>query len=124
MSADTGLERSARSCQIRWMNELSPGINHQPWSESEKKTLKYLLEQSCEREIDWVYVAQVLKVNKYNLLLQKSKFGVQWKTGRNPYDCIQQSLSSNTSTWTESEDKELMNAISRYGENNWQLGKK
>lgn len=45
------------------------------------------------------------------------------KTGRRPYDCVWQYQSKPTISWNPEKEKELLNAVSRYGENNWQLGK-
>lgn len=63
VSADTGLERSARACHIRWLSEVHQGVNRQPWPESERKTLLSLADHYRGQELDWTHIARALNVN-------------------------------------------------------------
>jgi hypothetical protein len=44
------------------------------------------------------------------------------QNGRTPADCAKQSLLSIPQSWGAEEDQNLLDAVLRYGENNWTLG--
>lgn len=62
VSSEISLSRSARSCQIRWLSELDPGVNREPWSEWEKANLRHFVDQFRGQAVDWNYVAHSLQV--------------------------------------------------------------
>lgn len=65
VSADTGLERSARSCQIRWLSESYPGVNREPWSADERNNLLDTVKQYPDQNRDWNNIALLLKARPF-----------------------------------------------------------
>lgn len=61
ISAQLGSSHSAFACEIKWLNELHPDINHTPWSEHENQKLKKLVEKYNS---DWDKIAKELSTNR------------------------------------------------------------
>lgn len=59
--------RTARECEIKWMGDRHPSINHAQWSQPEITKCRdlvdaYRAEHAHELAVDWVWVANELKV--------------------------------------------------------------
>ena len=59
--------RTARECEIKWMGDRRPSINHAQWSQPEISKCRdlvetYWTEHGHGTTVDWVWVAKELKV--------------------------------------------------------------
>lgn len=59
--------RTARECEIRWMGDQHPSINHAQWSQPEVSKCRDLVdahraEHGYGVTVDWVWVSNELKV--------------------------------------------------------------
>ncbi|KAI0773864.1 hypothetical protein C8Q74DRAFT_1200630 [Fomes fomentarius] len=100
-SASTGVQRTAKECEIRWLGERHPQFNDSQWTQSEVAKVRQLVENAREGEVDWVEIAQ--------------KLG----TGRTPVDCLRHAIVRKLHTWTPEADRRLLEAINIHGTDNW-----
>lgn len=58
--------RTARECEIRWVGEQHPELNHEPWSQEEVLKVKSLAAEFVDNHSrpDWVVVAKRLGVRR------------------------------------------------------------
>ncbi|KAF6159653.1 hypothetical protein GIB67_034615, partial [Kingdonia uniflora] len=97
---------SGAECEVRWLNNEDPLINHNPWTNTEDKNLLFILQQ--RGLYNWIDIATVMGAN------------------RTPYQCLcryQRSLNAHIlkSDWTEDDDAQLCAAVETSGEHDWQL---
>jgi len=97
--------RTAMDCKIQWTQVQHPQICKKEFSKTEDQHLLALVKE--HKGHDWVSVAQKLGTN------------------RTPAQCLKRyQRSLNTSMmrgkWTAEEDKQLREAVRRYGQKNWQ----
>ena len=58
--------RTARECEIKWLGDRHPSINHAQWSQPETSKCRdlvdaYRTEHGPAATVDWVWVANELK---------------------------------------------------------------
>jgi snRNA-activating protein complex subunit 4 len=61
ISAQIGSSHPPLACEIKWLNELHPDINHEPWSQEEDEKLQDLVEKYNN---DWDKIADELATNR------------------------------------------------------------
>jgi len=62
VSAATSTTRSARECEVRWLGDKHPDINHASWSQTEVTQLKAIIAKLPEGRLNWVQIAKDLSV--------------------------------------------------------------
>jgi len=118
--------RTAKECEIKWLGDRHPSINHAQWSQPEISKCKdlvdaYLTEHGSGVTVDWVWVADELKVTSSKFLTEVSSF-ILGQTNRTPLDCMRHGAVRKTHVWTPESDNALLEAVEVYGLNNWLLG--
>ncbi|KAB5593425.1 Myb-like DNA-binding domain containing protein [Ceratobasidium theobromae] len=137
--------RSADQCRIMYVSTELPSINHSDWSPEEFEKLKQIVEThnhnstepvkniEGDRErlrVDWVEIAQELATNRTALqCLRKFVFepspldaSAKGKGQREDAAGSSKSRARDKATghsWTEEEDKYLLEGIQRHGMGNW-----
>lgn len=71
--------RTARECEIKWLGDRHPSINHAQWSQPEIRKCRELVDAYREEHghgmtIDWVWIANELKVTYDKSLKQETGF--------------------------------------------------
>jgi hypothetical protein len=56
------VHRTPRECEIRWVGDQHPRINHDAWKEQEVTELKSLVSLYGQSQVNWVEVAEKLGV--------------------------------------------------------------
>eukprot|EP01004_Peranema_trichophorum_P005824 NODE_466_length_2720_cov_40.181363_g399_i0.p1 GENE.NODE_466_length_2720_cov_40.181363_g399_i0~~NODE_466_length_2720_cov_40.181363_g399_i0.p1 ORF type:complete len:830 (+),score=156.73 NODE_466_length_2720_cov_40.181363_g399_i0:79-2568(+) len=96
--------RTAWECRLCWFNNASPIVSHNKWTRDEEKNL--------------------LKIAQQNNCYNWSKIACELGTHRTAISCMMKYMRSCARTldfeWTEKEDIALKEAVSKYGESNWQ----
>ncbi|EGO01660.1 hypothetical protein SERLA73DRAFT_158888 [Serpula lacrymans var. lacrymans S7.3] len=103
VSSVSSTPRSSRECEIRWLGDRHPEINHSNWDQEEVSRLKAMVSDVPEGQVDWVDIAE--------------KLG----TKRTPLDCMKHAITRKIHVWDSQSDKRLMEAMDRYGTENWHL---
>jgi hypothetical protein len=109
------------------MGDRHPRVNHAQWPQPEINKCRdlvnaYRKEHGEGVTVDWVWVANELKVTSGespNLNLWSL---IPCQTNRTPLDCMRYGTIRKTHVWTPESDNVLMEAVRRYGLNNWLLG--
>ncbi|KAL0949547.1 hypothetical protein HGRIS_009596 [Hohenbuehelia grisea] len=99
----SNVHRTPKECQVRWLGDRHPLINHEPWKTEEIETLKKIVSEMSEDRINWTEVAQ--------------KLGTQ----RTPLDCMRNAMSRVTHTWDKDSDAQLLKYVQIYGKDNWNI---
>lgn len=125
--ASRGGGRTARECEIKWMGDRYPSINHTQWSQSEISKCKDLIDAYRKKyghgqAVDWVWVVNELKVTSGESTSRTLCFLMYGQTNRTPLDCMRHGAVRKTHVWTPEADNTLMEAVKTYGLNNWLLG--
>ncbi|XP_022085192.1 uncharacterized protein LOC110976323 isoform X2 [Acanthaster planci] len=61
-NVDLDGERTGEECRLHWQNHLHPSINHEPWTETQKKDL---IKVAAEHEYrDWEQIAEKLETGR------------------------------------------------------------
>ncbi|GBE79411.1 hypothetical protein BKA93DRAFT_830458 [Sparassis latifolia] len=102
-SSGATVQRSAKECEIRWLGERHPLLNHVQWTQTEITRVKELVADATEGQVDWVDVA--------------AKLG----TRRTPVDCMRHAIIRKTHTWSTEADERLLEAVKIYGTDSWSL---
>ncbi|EPQ59573.1 hypothetical protein GLOTRDRAFT_34698 [Gloeophyllum trabeum ATCC 11539] len=102
-SISSYVQRSAKECEIRWLGDRHPEINHGPWSDTEVAQVKALAANYPDGRVNWVKVAEQLGTN------------------RTPIDCMRTAVPRRTHVWTAEADDRLLEAVKIYGLENWLL---
>lgn len=63
VSSASSVPRTARECEIRWLGDRHPGINHGAWEQDELLKLNNILGDCPDGAVDWNSVAQKLGVS-------------------------------------------------------------
>ncbi|KAF8528857.1 hypothetical protein BU17DRAFT_80012 [Hysterangium stoloniferum] len=98
--------RTPQECKVRWLGAQHPKFNSEFWNEDEDKGLQVLVAARQQSgTLDWEEIASSLN------------------THRTPLDCIKryQSLARVVFHWSSDFDKKLLEAVEKYGTNNWNL---
>ncbi|TDL29307.1 hypothetical protein BD410DRAFT_892629 [Rickenella mellea] len=98
-----GVKRSPKECEIHWLGFRHPRFNHVPWSADETSRLKSIVSKQSEHAINWTDVAEELG------------------THRTPIDCMRFGITRKNHVWSDESDLRLLQAVERFGFNNWQL---
>jgi len=122
--------RTAKECEIKWLGDRHPSINHAQWSQPETNKCRdlvdaYRAEHGHGVTVDWVWIAKELKVTSGTRKpLQIRNWGLftTVQTNRSPLDCMRHGTVRKTHVWTPESDNALLEAINVYGLNNWLLG--
>ncbi|TFK56090.1 hypothetical protein OE88DRAFT_1606944, partial [Heliocybe sulcata] len=99
----SSVQRSAKECEIRWLGDRHPEINHERWSDTEIAQAKALAANYTDGRVNWVKVAEQLGTN------------------RTPMDCMRNVVPRKIHTWTNEADERLLEAVKIYGIDNWLL---
>ncbi|KAF7790098.1 hypothetical protein EIP86_001048 [Pleurotus ostreatoroseus] len=102
-AGSSNVRRTAQECEIRWLGDRHPELNHSPWSQDEIARVKELVGDAAQGQVDWVHVA--------------TRLG----THRTPVDCMRHAILRRTHTWSPASDKRLLEAVQRYGTGSWLL---
>jgi hypothetical protein len=116
------VKRTAVDCQIVWIADKHPAVNHAEWSEDELNKLNLLVSHYAKEKtpVDWVKVAENLGVSLNigtNSLLPNHS-----QTNRIPIDCMRHGIPRHRHTWSSETDQKLVRAVESCGQDNWQLG--
>ena len=57
------MRRTAQECEIRWLGDRHPELNHSPWSQEEITRVKELVGDAVQGQVDWVDIAARLGVS-------------------------------------------------------------
>lgn len=63
MSDGSSVKRTALECEVAWIGNYHPKINHDEWSKSEIDKLNELIRQENGGSVDWVSIAKKLGVS-------------------------------------------------------------
>ncbi|PCH41368.1 hypothetical protein WOLCODRAFT_69152 [Wolfiporia cocos MD-104 SS10] len=102
-SGTSTIQRSAKECEICWLGDRHPVLNHSPWTQSEIDRVRQIIGDRTEGQIDWLAVS------------------AQLGTGRTAVDCMRHAIARKTHTWDAESDARLMHAVHLYGVDNWNL---
>ncbi|KAG0702362.1 hypothetical protein DFH29DRAFT_505758 [Suillus ampliporus] len=95
--------RTPRECEIRWLGDQHPDINHGPWTQDETTKLKDIVAEYGNEQVDWHAVVD--------------KLG----THRTPLDCMIHGTTRKIHLWTPESDERLLKAVATFGHDNWSV---
>jgi hypothetical protein len=122
VSTVSSTTRTARECEIRWVGNRHPIINHASWPQTELARLKALISDRFEGPINWVDIAKKLGVCSALLPLPIVFIVLPIQTNRTPIDCMRHAIQRRHHLWDTQSDQRLLEAVKIYGTNNWNLG--
>ncbi|KAJ7774293.1 hypothetical protein DFH07DRAFT_800942, partial [Mycena maculata] len=102
VSDTSSLKRTAEECKIKWIGELSPAVNREPWPPTEIHSLQEIIKSKAGQPINWVEVSKALGTNRL------------------PIDCMRVGLERPRHIWTSEADRKLLDAVELYG-TSWSL---
>ncbi|KAF8974614.1 hypothetical protein BDZ97DRAFT_38184 [Flammula alnicola] len=105
VSDASSVKRTATDCQITWIADKHPTVNHAEWSADEIDRLNSLVSEYTreKKTIDWVTIAQKLGTNRI------------------PIDCMRHGIPRHRHSWSPESDQKLIQAVESCGIDNWQL---